>query len=630
MLKSKSFLAIDFGAGSLKLAEFQQNEAGGLYLTQYGIKPLGAEGSQDAARAGALQKALQEVFSEKAFGARNANICAPGYHVFSRFIKLPQVEASKVAQIIRYEAQQNVPFPLEEVVWDYQILGTTPGNELEVLLVAIKTDVVEALFRTADSAGLRVSLVDVSQSALCNSFRYNYPELEECAMLLDIGAKTSNVLLFEKGRLYSRGISIGANSITQDFANESKLKFPQAEAIKIEKGFVSLGGAYEEPEDPQAAAISKIARQVMTRLHLQINQTIQFYRSQGGSAPQRVFLSGGASIMPYTAQFFAEKLNVQVDYFNPFRNIEIAQGIDLEELSKHAHSFGEVVGLGLRELAHCPVEMNLMPKSSLARQEMARKKPFFVAAGLGVVLTVFTLGYTEAQVADIHQNAAEKAKIAVVPLRKIEKDFGAATAERDNVLKQVQALSEQVECRSYWPELLSSLRSILVNAETKTREAIKAKDKADVELGVWVEAFCPGLAADSKYVVSGQRYSMTTIQSEMSMASGSSSAASAPVATAPVASSKPNRGAPTQAASSADSSGEVSRIGVVFRGIDRDKAAPSANSDLAYNLREELLASGLFAEPIILGDIKKTETDAASAGTFSFNALLTLKRPLKL
>jgi len=215
-------------------------------------------------------------------------------------------------------------------------------------------------------------------------------------------------------------------------------------------------------------------------------------------------------------------------------------------------------------------------------------------------------------------------------LRKIEKDFGAATAERDNVLKQVQALSEQVECRSYWPELLSSLRSILVNAETKTREAIKAKDKADVELGVWVEAFCPGLAADSKYVVSGQRYSMTTIQSEMSMASGSSSAASAPVATAPVASSKPNRGAPTQAASSADSSGEVSRIGVVFRGIDRDKAAPSANSDLAYNLREELLASGLFAEPIILGDIKKTETDAASAGTFSFNALLTLKRPLKL
>jgi len=127
-------------------------------------------------------------------------------------------------------------------------------------------------------------------------------------MLLDIGAKTSNLLFFEKGKVYSRSINIGANSITQDFANESKLKFAQAEAVKIERGSVSLGGAYEEPEDPQAAAIAKIARQVMTRLHIQVNQTIQFFRGQqGGSAPQRLFLSGGASIMPYTAQFFCRE-----------------------------------------------------------------------------------------------------------------------------------------------------------------------------------------------------------------------------------------------------------------------------------------------------------------------------------
>ena len=216
-------------------------------------------------------KALQEALAEKNFGTREINACAPGYHVFSRFIKLPPVDAAKVTQIIRYEAQQNVPFPLEEVVWDYQILGTSASNELEVLLVAIKSEIVEGLFRVAEGAGLRINLVDVSQAALCNAFRYNYGDLEECAMLLDIGAKTSNVLFFDKGKVYSRSITIGANSITQDFANEARLNFDQAEAIKFEKGFVSLGGVYEEPEDPQAAAISKIARQVMTRLHLQIN-----------------------------------------------------------------------------------------------------------------------------------------------------------------------------------------------------------------------------------------------------------------------------------------------------------------------------------------------------------------------
>ena len=191
-----------------------------------------------------------------------------------------------MTQIIQYEAQQNVPFPLAEVVWDYQILGSAPSGELEVLLVAIKSDIVEGLFRVAAQAKLRLQLCDASPAALCNAFRYNYGDLEDCTMLLDIGAKTSNLLFFEKGKVFSRSINLGANSITQDFANESKLKFDVAEKIKIDEGFVSLGGAYEEPENPHQAAISKIARQFMTQLHIQVNQTMQFYRGQqGGSAP---------------------------------------------------------------------------------------------------------------------------------------------------------------------------------------------------------------------------------------------------------------------------------------------------------------------------------------------------------
>ena len=216
---------MDFGAGSLKLAEFEINEAGGLLLKQYGLKSLGAEGAQEAKRESVILKALQRIAGrERAFAQKNVNVCAPGFHVFSKFVKLPPVDTSKVTQIIQYEAQQNVPFPLEEVVWDYQILGATPTGELEVLLVAIKADIVEGLFRTADAAGLRLQLVDVSPAALCNAFRYNYGDLEDCTMLLDIGAKTSNLLFFEKGKVYSRSINIGANSITQDFANEAKLE----------------------------------------------------------------------------------------------------------------------------------------------------------------------------------------------------------------------------------------------------------------------------------------------------------------------------------------------------------------------------------------------------------------------
>src|SRR6266404_4536337 len=405
MLDSKSFLAVDFGAGSLKLAEFEVNEAGGLRLKQYGIRSLGAEGAQEATREATILKALQESLAQKAAKAKNVNVCAPGFHVFSKFVKLPPVDAGKVTQIIQYEAQQNVPFPLSEVVWDYQILGSTPGGELEVLLVAIKADIVEGLFRVTESAGLHLQLADVSPAALCNAFRYNYQELDDCTMLLDIGAKTSNLLFFEKGKVFSRSINLGANSITQDFANESKMKFEAGEQIKIKEGFVSLGGAYEEPENPNQAAISKIARQFMTRLHIQVNQTMQFYRGQqGGSAPQRLFLSGGASIMPYTAQFFAEKLNVPVEYFNPLRNVQIDEGIALEELQRVAHSLGEVVGLGLRNLAHCPVELNLMPESTLRWQSFSQKKPYLVATVFSLVAGVFAMGLLLDKLAGVKQS----------------------------------------------------------------------------------------------------------------------------------------------------------------------------------------------------------------------------------
>src|SRR5215468_9071955 len=470
MLKSKSFLAVDFGAGSLKLAEFELNEAGGLRMKQYALKSLGAEGAQESTREATIQKALQAIITEKGIKAKTVNVCAPGFHVFSKFVKLPPVDSGKVTQIIQYEAQQNVPFPLQEVVWDYQILGTTSGGELEVLLVAIKADIVEGLFRVADSAKLRLQLADVSPAALCNAFRYNYGDLEDCTMLLDIGAKTSNLLFFEKGKVYSRSINLGANSITQDFSNESKLKFDNAEKIKIDEGFVSLGGAYEEPENPHQAAISKIARQFMTRLHIQVNQTMQFYRGQqGGSAPQRLFLSGGASVMPYTAQFFAEKLNVPVEYFNPLRNVQIDAAINLEELARVAHSLGEVIGLGLRNLAHCPVELNLMPESTLSWQSFNTKKPYLIATVFSLVAVVAAVGLLFDKLASAKNDALQKVQTELPPQEQKRTRFEQALGDLKKSQKEGDQVVAYMDDRFYCAQVMSELRGGLRKVEDRMR-----------------------------------------------------------------------------------------------------------------------------------------------------------------
>ncbi|HWQ91598.1 MAG TPA: type IV pilus assembly protein PilM, partial [Clostridia bacterium] len=484
MLNSKSFLAVDFGAGSLKLAEFEVNESGGLRLKQYALKPLGPQGAQESTREATVLKALQEVMAEKGVKSKVVNVCAPGFHVFSKFVKLPPVDAGKVTQIIQYEAQQNVPFPLEEVVWAYQILGSTPGGELEVLLVAIKADIVEGLFRVTESAGLHLQLTDVSAAALCNAFRYNYGDLEDCTMLLDIGAKTSNLLFFEKGKVFSRSINLGASSITQDFANESKQKFDAAEKLKIEEGFVSLGGAYEEPENPHQAAISKIARQFMTRLHIQVNQTLQFYRGQqGGSAPARLFLCGGASVMPYTAQFFAEKLNVPVEYFNPLRNVQIDPAINLEELARVAHSMGELVGLGLRNLAHCPVELNLMPQSTLKWQSFNQKKPYFIASVFSLVLVVGAVGLLFDKLAALKNEELEKLHAQVQPKQIKSDQFRREYSKLKETQTQADQIVEWLGNRYYWADVLSELRQVLI----RVQGGMQSKLRADT--GIWIEKF---------------------------------------------------------------------------------------------------------------------------------------------
>ena len=308
--------------------------------------------------------------------------------------------------------------------------------------------------------------------------------------------------------------------------------------------------------------------------------------------------------MPYTAQFFEEKLNVPVEYFNPFRNVELDPSIDLDELSKHAHSFGEVVGLGLRELAHCPVELNLMPRTSLKRQEMVRKRPYFIAAGLGLILIVAFIGYAENGIAAAHRGAVDKLKQLAGPLEKNDKDYTKALAERDNLQKQLAFLSGQVENRYYWAELITGIKTALVQAEAKTREKARAETNNDVN--VWIEAFCPKFPSATGYTIVGQ--SLTGI--------GEAASGSAAMLADPNSATN---------STAIPATNEIGLINIRFRAIDRDAIVPNANNILAYALQDELTNTGYFVAPRFIGAMIKNDQN----GTFTFDMVLPLKRPHK-
>jgi len=375
-------------------------------------------------------------------------------------------------------------------------------------------------------------------------------------MLLDIGAKTSNLLFFEKGKVFSRSINLGANAITQDFANEAKLKFDEAEKIKIAEGFVSLGGAYEEPDNPHQAAISKIARQFMTKLHIQVNQTLQFYRGQqGGTAPQRLFLSGGASIMPYTAQFFAEKLNVPVEYFNPFRNVQIAPDVNLEDLSRVAHALGEVVGLGLRNLANCPVEMNLMPDSTLRWQSFNQKKPYLIATVVSLVLVTFAVGFLFQKLAANKEAEIARLDPQVSDLDARYESFRQAYGRLQKTKSDADQIAAWMQQRYYWGDFLADLRLALIRSEDGIKKKLSAQ-KPGVEVGIWIEQLTPAAAGQT-----------------------------GPASSAPAFQSAP--------AAVAASSPSTNMLTLVCRAVSLTGVDASANPSIAYAVENEIKNSSL-------------------------------------
>lgn len=623
MLKSKSFLSIDFGAGSLKIAEFEPSADGGLKLLRFGTRPLGLAGSQEAARENVVKKALGELLAEGGFVGRQASLAAPGFQVFSKFVKLPPVDASKVTQIIQYEAQQNVPFPLAETAWDYQILGNAPGGELEVLLVAVKSEVVEKLFTIGEGAGLRMDVVDASVAALCNAFRYNYADQEGCNLLIDVGAKTSNVILLEKNRLYARSVPVGANSITQEFAAESKLPFAEAEKIKIADGFVSLGGAYEEPDNPRVAAVSKVARNVLTRLHLQVNQTIQFYRTQqGGNAPVRVFLCGGGSILPYSAEFFTEKLNLPVDIFNPFRNVEIDAAVDVEALERVAQCFGEVVGLGLRGVVQCPLELNLMPKSSRTRQEFNSKKPYLLAAAYALVVGVFAYGWFYSRVEAARREVLEKITSEVDRLRIPAEGLQREQAALENSTKQTEQLVLWLEDQTQWGDVFSELRRVLAAAEEAQRQKLGSGPGT---VGVWIDTFLtteatqPVAQAAAEEAPTQPSYMMDPVLMKRYglIPRGP---------TGEGGGEGGGEGTPAKKSSPSNSTNEISSISMTLRAVNLSRVKTGANNELVFEVQNQLKSSPIFDpnETRFDGTLSEEET------TFSFPMKVKLKRPMKL
>jgi type IV pilus assembly protein PilM len=455
-------LSLNLGTHTVGLAEFHAQPNGGLVLNGYRLREILIDPSKEEARNAQIAAALREILGELGIKGGPVNYATAAQSVFARFVKLPAVEEEKIERIIAFEAQQNVPFPIDEVVWDYQLVGGGADEQIQVVLVAIKEDLLEHVNAAVESAGLRTSIVCVATMALYNAFRYNYSDLAGCSLLVDIGARTTNLLFIEPGKIFSRSVAIGGASISSAIAKEFGEPIAAAELRKKRDGFVSLGGAYAEPRDPEVARVSKIVRGTMTRLHAEMMRSISHYRTQQqGNAPDRLYLCGGTTSTPYMREFFQEKLQLPVEFFNPLRNVSISERVDAPAVARSAHLLGELTGLALRGATTCPMELNLRPQSVVRRQELERRRPYFVLAAACFILGLVAWGGYFWRAAHVEDRATARLQEKVDLMRRVETQMTQVRKETGALDNQSTPLVAAINERSFWPLILEDLNARL-------------------------------------------------------------------------------------------------------------------------------------------------------------------------
>lgn len=462
MADSKSIAVLNLGSQRLSGAIF--SKAGGdLVLKKYEFVDMPGDPTVDATRIPQLKIALQELVERLKLKGSAVWYCVAGHTVFNRFVKLPPVQDDRVAQIVEFEARQNVPFPINEVVWDYEFANDGSG-ETEVVLVAMKSDALNEINDQVAAAKALTSGVDVAPLALYNAFRYSYPDVDEPSVVIDLGARSTNLVFVEKGRFFIANFLVGGASITSAVSKEFGIGFGEAEAQKCARGFVAPGGAVQDHADPEIAALSKVIRNAASNLHTQIMRRITAYRSQqGGSQPKRVFICGGGALLGNMASFLEEKLKLPVEIFNPLRGVQLDRSVKTDVANADAPFLGELVGLALRSSGGCPSEVELVPTAIANARDAARRTPALL---LSALVLWGSLGAGIAYFQNTERVVQEKLAAMRQENSRLQA-LGSQIATLDGAQNQWTALSGQLEQavaeRSYWVRLLNDLNAKFEN-----------------------------------------------------------------------------------------------------------------------------------------------------------------------
>jgi type IV pilus assembly protein PilM len=345
--KAKSVVGLDIGSSTVKAVELKPSGKGHR-VSAFAAAPVPPDAIVDGAiiDAGAVADSIRKVFEAGAFKGKDVCASLSGNAVIVKKITLPVMTATELHDSIQWEAEQYIPFDIQDVNLDYQVLdaGTGPDSRgtMEVLLVAAKKEKIGDYTTVIAQAGRQAVIVDVDAFALQNAYEANYGHTPgEVTVLLNAGASAININILQGGQsVFTRDISMGGNAYTDAVQKELDLTFESAEQLK--RGVPVDGATFEEAQP--------VLRAVTENVLLEIQKTFDFFKATAASDQiDRVILSGGASRVDGFQEMLQERFNAPVESFDPFRTVawDTKKLGDPMELAPTA---AVAVGLALRQV----------------------------------------------------------------------------------------------------------------------------------------------------------------------------------------------------------------------------------------------------------------------------------------
>src|SRR5215216_1441565 len=348
--KAKTVVGLDIGSSTVKAVELKPSGKG-YKVAAFGTEPIPADAIVDGAiiDAGAVAEAIRRVFdNNKAFKSKEVCASLSGNAVIVKKITLPVMTETELGESIAWEAEQYIPFDIQDVNLDYQILdaGTGPGSRgsMEVLLVAAKKEKIGDYTNVIAQAGRAPVIVDVDAFALQNAYEVNYGlETGQVVVLLNAGASAININILNGDQsVFTRDISMGGNAYTEAVQKELDLPFETADQLK--RGIPVDGATFEDAQP--------VLRAVTESVLLEIQKTFDFYKASASTDHiDRIVVSGGASRVDGFRDMLQERFNAPVEEFDPFRAVDW----DAKKLGGDPGDVGATaavaVGLALRRVS---------------------------------------------------------------------------------------------------------------------------------------------------------------------------------------------------------------------------------------------------------------------------------------